>query len=120
MDTYVLEKDVAKYLNKSKDNILVVFGHNDKFMKRTELRNLFKQPEYKFTAEDGNRYYQVLNRPLISEENMKKLLNKKYSIYNIHVLVNVIKVFSDNQPQDIHKRSIYDIEPYTLEDYLSV
>ena len=119
-NSYILEKDVAKYLDSSTDNILVVFGHTDKFMKRTELRNLFKQPEYKFTAEDGKRYYQVLNRPLISEENMKKLLNKKYSIYNIHVLVNVVKVFSDNHPQYIHMRSVYEIEPYTLEDYLSV
>ena len=120
MDTYICEKDIIKYLGENADNVLIVFGHSNKFMKRSELRALFKLPEYKFTAEDGNRYYQILNRPLISEENMKKILSRKYSIYNIHVLTNVIKVFSDNHPQHIHMRSIYEIDPYTLDEYLAV
>jgi len=37
----------------------------------------------------------------------------------VHVLVNVLKVFNDYEPQNIHMRSVYDIETYTLEDYLS-
>jgi len=120
MSDYVCEKDIIEYLDSSPNNILVVFGHTNKFIKRSELKKLFNLPEYKFTAEDGKRYYQILNRPLISEENMKKIIDKKYSIYNIHVLTNVIKVFNDNQPTNIHMRSVYEIDPYTLEEYISV
>lgn len=120
MEKYMNEKDVIKYLNKTKDNVLIVFGHTTYFTKRSILRKMFKDPVYCFTGDDAKRYYQIINRPLISENDMKNMLDKNYCIYNVHVLVNVLKVFNDIDPQNIHMRSVYEIENYTLEDYMSI
>jgi hypothetical protein len=120
MDAYMAEKDIIRYLEESTDNVLVVFGHSTNFVKRSQLRGAFKSPTHRFTGDDTKKYYQILNRPLVSEDDMKKLLNKNYSIYNVHVLVNVLRVFSDSDPVHIHHRSVYEIEPYTLEEYLNV
>ena len=120
MDAYMGEKDIVRYLDESTDNILIVFGHNTNFVKRSQLRGAFRSPTYRFTGDDTKKYYQILNRPLVSEDNMKKLLDKNYCIYNVHVLVNVLRVFSDDKPAHIHNRSVYEIEPYTLDEYLNV
>lgn len=120
MVIHMNEKDIVKYLDESTDNVIIVFGHTTSFVKRSELRSAFKDPSYRFTGDDTKKYYQILNRPLVAEIDMKKLLNKNYSIYNVHLLVNVLRVFSDGEPANIHHRSVYEIESYTLEEFLNI
>jgi hypothetical protein len=114
------EKDVIRYLNRSKDNIIIAFGHNINFVKRSDIKKALKTPKFCYTGEDTARYYQIISRPLLSEENMKKILDTNYSIFNVSVLVNVLKVFSDYEPTHIHNRSIYDVEAFHKDDYIKM
>ena len=120
MVSYMCEKDVKKYLKKSKDNIIIAFGHNVNFVNRSEIKDVLSNPMYCYTGEDNKRYYQVIGRPLLSEENINKILDNNYSIFNISVLTNVIKVFSDAETSNIHTRSTYDVEHYTKNDYSKI
>jgi hypothetical protein len=114
------EKEVTKYLKKSKDNVIIVFGQKIHCVKRSKVREMLSNPMFCYTGEDTQRYYQILGRPLLSRENMNKILDAKYSIFNISLLVNVIKVFSDQLPHKIHNRSIYNVDAYNYEEYMSI
>jgi hypothetical protein len=114
------EKDIIRYLKRSKDNIIIAFGHNINLVKRSDIKKALETPRYCYTGEDSTRYYQIIGRPLLSEPNMKKILNPDYSIFNISLLMNVLKVFSDFEPMYIHNRSIYDVEAFHKDDYMKV
>jgi hypothetical protein len=114
---FMEEDDVIKYLRKNKDNIIVVFGQKIHTMKRSEIKKTLSNPDFCYIGEDTKRYYQILGRPLLSKENMLKIIDRNFSIFNISLLINVIKVFSDSKPKHIHNRSIYELEAYGAEDY---
>lgn len=114
------EKDIIRYLKRSKDNIIIAFGHNINLVKRSDIKKALATPQYCYTGTDTARYYQIISRPLLSESNMKKILNTDYSIFNVSLLVNVLKVFSDFEPMHIHNRSVYDVEAFHKDDYIKV
>ena len=111
------EKDVIRYLKRSKDNIIVVFGQKIYCLKRSQVKEDSNDPSFCYTGEDGKRYHQILGRPLIAKEQLTKIASSSYSIFDLSVLLNVIRVFSDSDPGHIHNRSIYKIDAYSATDY---
>lgn len=111
------EEDLMEYLSKNDDNIVVAIGHKINFAKRSEIASIIENGENCYSDEKGNKYYQFIGRPLISEEDMNKILEEDCSIFNISVLTNVLKVFNMTNPKHKHLRSIYIVDAYHLDDY---
>jgi hypothetical protein len=113
------ELDVIDYLEKDKDNIILVFGHKIYSAHRSVIRNSIKKPENIFSDDDGKIYYQIIGRHLIDDTEIKCLTNKKLSIFNISTLKNVLKLKNKISPM-VHSRSVYSVDAYTIEEYQEI
>jgi hypothetical protein len=113
------EQDVEEYLQKDKDNIILVFGHKIYSAHRSVIRKTIKQPENIFVDDAGKIYYQILGRHLVDDVEIKCLTNKRLSIFNISTLKNVIRAPNKASPM-IHSRSVYSVDAYTLEEYQEI
>jgi hypothetical protein len=109
------ETDVVEYIKEHKNNIILVFGQKVSCFSRDEIKKNIKKPETIFTGEDGKKYYQLIGRHLIEEEDFKPINSKSFSIFNISTLNNVVRVTGSNNLKQT--RSVYSVEPYTLEEY---
>ncbi len=109
------ETDVVEYIKEHKNNIILVFGQKVSCFSRDEIKKNIKKPETIFTGEDSKKYYQLIGRHLIEEEDFKSINSKSFSIFNISTLNNVVKVTGSNNLKQT--RSVYNVEPYTLEEY---
>ena len=107
--------DVKSYL-KNKNNIIVSLGQKIIFTKRDEIKNDVELDENIYHDSRGNSYFRILGRHLVPRQDMKNILSKKYSIFNIETLKDVIEVKNklDNKKE---KRSIYEIVAYTSNEY---
>ena len=113
------EKDVEKYLMENKDNIILVFGQKIYRGHRSLIKKSIKQLENIFSDDSGKIYYQVMGRHLVDENEIKCLVNKRLSIFNISTLKNVIKVTNKKSPI-IHSRGVYTVDAYTLDEYQEI
>lgn len=106
------ENDLKRYLSKSSENIVLVFGQKIVFETRSNIRkNMIK-----LLDSENASYFQIVGRHLVNEEDYKKILDKTYAIYNISTMKDVRKVHNENQDNN-HNRSIYDVDAYTVEEY---
>jgi len=110
------EHDVLKYLSEKSDNIIMVLGQKVYRMNRSSIKYSIKKPENIFVDSEGKKFYQIVGRHLVDEDEIKFITSKKLSIYNISTLKNVVKVNSKGNPI-LMSRSVYNVEPYTVEEY---
>lgn len=111
------EKDVIKYLKRNKDNIIIAFGQKIHCSKRSEIKSMMENKSFCYTCKDKKKFYQVMGRHLVSKNNIDKITNNKFSIFNISLLVNVISVSSEEEPERKHNRSVYDVDAYSASEY---
>jgi hypothetical protein len=110
------EHEVLKFLSENKDNIILVFGQKIYPMKRSIIRSNIKKDDNIFIDDENNKYYQIMGRHLIDNTEIKDIINKDLSIFNISTLKNVMRV--KNKNNNIYSsRSIYHVEPYTVQEY---
>jgi hypothetical protein len=110
------EKEVSEFLTQDKNNIILVFGQKIYTGHRTEIKSNIKKQENIFVDDTGKKYYQIIGRHLIDEDDIKSIINKDLSIFNISTLKNVIRVTNKTSPLK-HSRSVYSVDPYTKEEY---
>jgi hypothetical protein len=110
------EHQVLEFLSQNKDNIIVVFGQKIYPMQRSVIRKNIKKDENIFIDESENKYYQIVGRHLIDDKEIKDIIDKNLSIFNISTLKNVIRVKSKNNSL-YAPRSVYNVEPYTVKEY---
>ena len=113
------EKDVIEYLMKDKDNIILVFGHKIYSAHRSVIRSSIKKPDNIFVDDSGKIYYQIMGRHLIDDVEIKCLINKRLSIFNISTLKNVLRLKNKASPA-IHSRSVYSVDAYTIDEYQEI
>ncbi len=113
------EKEVIEYLSQNKDNIILVFGQKIYTAYRSEIKSNIKKQENIFVDDSGKKYFQIIGRHLIDEDDIKYITNKDLSIFNISTLKNVIRVTNKTSPLK-HSRSIYSVDPYNKEEYIEM
>jgi len=113
------EKDVVEYLSQDKDNIILVFGQKIYTAHRSEIKSNIKKQENIFVDDTGKKYFQIIGRHLIDEDDIKSIIKKGLSIFNISTLKNVIRVTNKTSPLK-NSRSIYSVDPYTKEEYVEM
>jgi hypothetical protein len=113
------ENEVSEYLAQNKNNIILVFGQKIYTSNRSEIKTNIKKQENIFVDDSGKKYYQIIGRHLIDEEDIKYIGNKDLSIFNISTLKNVIRVTNKSSPLR-HSRSIYSVDSYTTEEYVEM
>ena len=109
------DEDIKKYLL-DKNNIIVSLGQKIVFTKRDEIKKDIELDENIYHDSQGNSYFRILGRHLVPRQDMKNILSKKYSIFNIETLKDVIEVKNkfDNKKE---KRSVYEIVAYASSEY---
>ncbi len=110
------EHQILEYLSQDKDNIILVFGQKIYTGHRSEIRKNIKKQENIYVDSNGKKYFQIVGRHLIDEEDIKYITSKKLSIFNISTLKNVIKVNNKATPLS-SSRGVYSVEPYTKDEY---
>ena len=110
------EHQVLEFLSKDKDNIIIVFGQKIFPMQRSIIRSNIKKVDNIFFDDENNKYFQIMGRHLIDDKEIKDIVDKNLSIFNISTLKNVVRVKSKNSTI-YASRSVYHVEPYTVKEY---
>jgi hypothetical protein len=109
------DKDIKKFL-KDKNNIVVSLGQKIVFAKRDEIKEDMSLNENIYNDKDGNSYFRLLGRHLVSRKDIKDVINDKYSIFNVETLKDVIEV-KNKATKKNEKRSVYEVISYSSDEY---